>query len=174
MIYSSHSLSSVDLKVNGQFNLGLVRPMVHSDVSEVVEIERQVTYHPWTQNAFSESLKAGYKCWVIDSDSRVVAYLVQAICTEESHILNLAVKTSRQGRGLGRGLVKKACTDAAKNGVIKILLEVRPNNLIAQQLYESEGFMVFGRRHNYYRSCDRTEDALVMVRDLESASVMTT
>ena len=174
MIYSSRNLCSIKLKLTDQFNRELVRPMAYSDISEVVGIERKVTYHPWTQNAFSESLKAGYKCWVIDSDSRVIAYLVQSISTEESHILNLAVKKSRQGQGLGRGLVKKACTDAAKNGVIKILLEVRPNNLIAQQLYESEGFLVFSRRHNYYRFRGRAEDALVMMRVLKPASAMTT
>ena len=160
--------------MNGQLELELVRPMVQSDISEVVKIERQVTPHPWTENSFSGSLKADYKCWVIESNSRVIAYLVQSIYTGESHILNLAVTNSWQGQGLGRGLVKKACTDAAKSGVKQILLEVRPNNLIAQQLYESEGFLVFGRRYNYYRSCNSAEDALVMVRDLESAAVVTT
>jgi len=39
-------------------------------------------------------------------------------------------------------------------------------------LYESEGFLVFGRRNNYYRSCDRAEDAFVMEWVLEPASVM--
>ena len=174
MIYSSRNHCSMNPKVNDQLDLELVRPMVESDISEVVKIEQQVTPHPWTENAFSESLKANYKCWVIESNRRVIAYLVQSTYTGESHILNLAVANSRQGQGLGRCLVKKACTDAAKSGVNKILLEVRPSNLVAQQLYESEGFLVFSRRHNYYRSCNSAEDALVMVRDLESAAVVTT
>ena len=146
--------------------------MAYSDIPQVVEIEQQVTFHPWTQNAFSESIKAGDKCWVIEYDNQVVAYLVQSIYTEESHILNLAAKSTRQGQGVGRDLVNKVCIDAAKNGVMKILLEIRPNNLIARQLYESEGFLVFGRRNNYYRSCDRAEDVLIMERVLEPASVM--
>ena len=65
----------MDLKINGQYDLGIVRPMAHSDISQVVEIERKATFHPSTQNAFSESLKAGYKCWIIDSDGPVIAYL---------------------------------------------------------------------------------------------------
>ena len=84
----------------------------------------------------------------------------------------MAAKSTRQGQGAGRDLVNKVCIDAAKNGVMKILLEIRPNNLIARQLYESEGFLVFGRRNNYYRSCDRAEDVLIMERVLELASVM--
>ena len=173
MICSLRILCSMKLKVDGQFSLRLVRPMVHSDISEVVGIERQVTYHPWTQISFSESLKSGYRCWVVEFNSRVIAYLVQSIYNDESHILNLAVTTSWQGQGLGRVLVKKACTDAAKNRVTKILLEVRLNNLIAQQLYESEGFLVSGRRHNYYRSREGAEDALVMVRNLKAATILT-
>ena len=57
--------------MNGQYDLGIVRPMAHSDISQVVEIERKATFHPSTLNAFSESLKAGYKCWIIDSDDPV-------------------------------------------------------------------------------------------------------
>ena len=158
--------------MNGQYDLEIVRPMACADISQVVEIERQVKYHPWAQNAFSECLKAGYQCWVIESDNQVIAYIDPSFYCEESHMLNLAVNSTQQGHGLGRGLVKKACVDAAKNGVVKILLEVRSNNLIVRQFYESEGFLVFGRRNNYYRSCDRAEDAFVMERVLEPASVM--
>ena len=159
--------------MNGQYDLEVARPMAYSDIPQVVEIEQQVTFHPWTQNAFSESIKAGDKCWVIEYDNQVVAYLFQSIYTEESHILNLAVKSTRQGQGLGRGLVKKACADASRNGVITILLEVCPNNLTARQLYESERFLVLGRRNNYYRSGSRSEDALVMKRVLKHSSVIT-
>ena len=122
----------MDLKTNGQNDLKIIRPKANSDIPQVVEIERKVTFHPSTQNAFSESLKAGYKCWFIDSDDPFITYLVQSIDTEESRILNLAAKSTRQDQGVGRDLVNKVCIDAAKNGVMKILLEIRPNNLIAR------------------------------------------
>ena len=157
--------------MNGQYDLEIVRPMACADISQVVEIERQVKFHPWAQNAFSECLKAGYQCWVIDSDDQVIAYIVPSFYCEESYMLNLAVNSTQQG--LGRGLVKKACVDVAKNGGAKILLAVRSNNLIVRQFYESEGFLVFGRRNNYYRFSGQTEDALAMVRVLGPASVMT-
>ena len=158
--------------MNGQYDLEIVRPMACADISQVVEIERQVTFHPWAQKAFSECLKAGYQCWLIDSDNQVIAYIGPSFYCEESHMLNLAVNSTQQGQGLGRGLVKKACVDVAKNGVVKILLEVRSNNLIVRQFYESEGLLVFGRRNNYYRSSGQTEDALAMEQVLGPASVM--
>jgi hypothetical protein len=61
--------------MTGQYDLGIVRPMAHSDISLVFEIERKVTFHPSTQNALSESLEVGYKCWIIDSEDPVSAYL---------------------------------------------------------------------------------------------------
>ena len=85
----------MDLKMNGQYDLEIVRPRPHSDIPQVVEIERKVTFHPSTQNAFSESLKAGNKYWIIDSDDSVIAYLVHSIDTEESRILNSVEKSTR-------------------------------------------------------------------------------
>ena len=102
----------------------------------------------------------------------MIAYLIQSIYSEESDILILAVKSTRQDRGAVRVLVNKACTDAAKNAVMKILLEVRPNHLIARQFYASEGFLLFVRKNNYYRSCERAEDAFVIEQVLETAPVM--
>ena len=61
--------------MNGQYDLGIVRPMAHSDIPQVVEIERKATFHPLILNGFSESIKAGRKCWIIDSDDPVIAYL---------------------------------------------------------------------------------------------------
>ena len=91
--------------MNGQYDLEVARPMAYSDIPQVVEIEQQVAFHPWTQSAFSESIKGADKCWVVEYGNQVVSYLVQSIYTEESHILNLAVKGARQGQGLGLSLI---------------------------------------------------------------------
>jgi len=93
--------------MNGQYDLGVVRPMAHSDIPQVVEIERKAIFHPSTQNALSQSLEAGYKCWIINSNDPVIAYLVQSIDTEESRILNMAVNSTRQGQDVGRDFVEK-------------------------------------------------------------------
>jgi len=45
--------------------------------------------------------------------------------------LNLAAKSTQQGQGIGRDLAQKVSIDVAKNEVMNILLEVRPNNLLA-------------------------------------------
>ena len=68
----------MDLKIKGEYDLGIVRPMAHSNIPQVVEIERKITFHPLSLNTFSVSLKAGYKYWIIDSDDPV-----NALATEQ-------------------------------------------------------------------------------------------
>lgn len=68
----------MDLKIKGQYDLGIVRPMAHSNITQVAEIERKITFHPLSLNTFSVSLKPGYKYWIIDSDDPV-----NALATEQ-------------------------------------------------------------------------------------------
>jgi ribosomal-protein-alanine N-acetyltransferase len=43
-----------------------------------------------------------------------------------------------------------------------MLLEVRPSNAAAQQMYERYGFVRIGTRRGYYPARDGREDAIVM------------
>lgn len=55
---------------------------------------------------------------------------------------------------------------AASMGALRITLEVRLSNTVAQELYKKYGFISRGTRRNYYND----EDALVMwLDDLEPA-----
>ena len=45
--------------MNGQYDLEIVRPMACADISQVVEIERQVKFHPWAQTHSLNVLKRG-------------------------------------------------------------------------------------------------------------------
>lgn len=48
-----------------------------------------------------------------------------------------------RGQGIGRAVLRRLLTDAAERGISRISLSVEPGNR-AQQLYESEGFVVVG------------------------------
>jgi ribosomal-protein-alanine N-acetyltransferase len=79
---------------------------------------------------------------------------------DEAHITNIAVRQEYQGRGIG-GLLLIATFDLAR--ALKasfITLEVRPSNLVAQNLYHRYGFMQTGLRRGYY--LDNKEDAIIM------------
>lgn len=143
------------------------RPMTGFDLPLVTSIEQSAAAYPWTSGNFSDCLSAGYECWVLEVEGQVAGYLVMSVGGGEAHLLNLAVGSQQQRLGLGRGLLRKACIDASRLGADYIQLEVRPSNLAARSLYETEGFIELAVRKDYYRSQGAKEDAFVMHRALD-------
>jgi ribosomal-protein-alanine N-acetyltransferase len=82
---------------------------------------------------------------------------------DEAHIINIAVRASHRGKGVGE-LLLVSSIDMAKNLHAQVVtLEVRVSNKIAQNLYSKYGFVETGVRKNYYT--DNKEDALIMTTD---------
>ena len=71
--------------------------------------------------------------------------------------LGIAVRTSAQGRGLGRLMMAHLHAEAGRRGATVVRLRVHPDNVRARRLYESLGYAYAGE--------DRGE--LVMLVDLE-------
>ena len=140
--------------------------MTGSDLPLVTSIEQSVAAYPWTGGNFSDCLKAGYECWVLEIKGRIAGYLVMSVSGDEAHLLNLTVESQQQRLGLGRSLLRKACRGASQLGASRILLEVRPSNLAARCLYEKEGFKELAVRKDHYSSQGVKEDAFVMERTL--------
>jgi len=72
------------------------------DVGRVVEIERQIYQFPWSPGNFTDSLHAGYNCWINQQSAEITGYGVMMLAAGEAHLLNLGIATEWQGRGLGR------------------------------------------------------------------------
>jgi len=144
-----------------------LRPMTESDLDPIMEIENTVYPHPWTHGIFSDCIKVGYNCWVLEQLSEIIGYAVMSIAVNEAHLLNISIKLSHQNQGLGRQLVIQLCDMAKKLQVDTILLEVRPSNVTAVHLYDSIGFNEVGLRKNYYPDQNgKREDALIMAKSL--------
>ncbi len=137
------------------------RKMSFADLGDVLEIERQVYTHPWTEGIFSDCIRVGYHCWVYHEEHRLLAYGLVSVAANEAHILNLCVSPGAQGQGLGKRMLYKLIQIAEERLADSIFLEVRESNLIAQNLYEQEGFNRLGVRRDYYPAVEGREDALV-------------
>lgn len=73
------------------------------------------------------------------------------------------------GRGIGRLMLETILDVAAKTGYTQAELEVVTENTGAVHLYESLGFVQYGRLPNSMRYKDgRTVDSFLMVKDLKS------
>ena len=146
------------------------RPLRDDDLAYVAALEAGIHAAPWTIGNFRDSLAAGYSACIGESEGRVLVYGVLMLAPGEAQVLNLSVAPDARRMGLGRALLRRFIDDARRLGAEQLFLEVRPSNLAAIRLYETEGFARVGRRDAYYPAATPDaprEDALVMRRALE-------
>jgi ribosomal-protein-alanine N-acetyltransferase len=146
-----------------------LRPMVVADVDEVYALEQNVFPHPWSHGNFVDSLASGYDAWVLREREEgalrgaLAGYFLVMYAVDEAHLLDVAVSGERQGSGLGRFLLDRIAARSRSMGMTSILLEVRPSNGRALQVYERYGYAQIGRRKGYYPAHEgQREDAIVM------------
>jgi ribosomal-protein-alanine N-acetyltransferase len=140
----------------------IIRKMQQADVESVMAIEQDIVDFPWTYSIFSDCIKVGYGCWVLEDEEEIVGYGLLSVAATEGHILNLIVKSGRQHQGLGRRLLMHLIEQAKILNATSVFLEVRRSNTIAYDLYIKTGFIVIGERKDYYPAFDGREDALVL------------
>jgi ribosomal-protein-alanine N-acetyltransferase len=145
-----------------------IRPMCAEDLDAVLSNEFTGYIFPWTRGIFAGCLKVGNQCWVIERAGEVIGHAVVTVGGGEAHLLNVCVRGSEQGSGVGRKLTMYAIEQAHAAGANALFLEVRPTNHVALKLYDSIGFAEVGLRKDYYPAQLGHEDAQVLVLDLES------
>jgi [ribosomal protein S18]-alanine N-acetyltransferase len=141
-----------------------LRPMVVGDVDEVHALECSVFPHPWSRANFMDSLASGYDAWVLREPAGALAgYFLLMYALDEAHLLDVAVAAPLHGRGVGRYLLDRIAARAQAQRMASILLEVRPSNTRALEVYRRYGYEEIGRRKGYYPAHEgRREDAIVM------------
>ncbi len=151
------------------------RPMQTGDLDAVYTIETAAYAFPWTRGNFADCLESGYRCEVmlegdVSGEGALVGYSILAPMVDEVHVLNCCVAPQAQGRGLGRQMMLHLISrlehmHLPNTGLPSLLLEVRPSNAAAVNLYTDLGFCEIGRRRGYYPATAEEggrEDALVM------------
>jgi ribosomal-protein-alanine N-acetyltransferase len=91
----------------------------------------------------------------------LIGYLICSRYETIWHVMNIAVDTEHQRRGVASTLLAELY-ERVGDETARFTLEVRRSNLLAIRLYEREGFRAAGLRRRYYQ--DNGEDALVMWR----------
>jgi len=143
-----------------------LRPMKAADINAVMVIEETVYEFPWTYGIFHDCLRVGYCCWVVTLDDDIAAYAILSTGAGESHLLNICVSPASQNQGLGRQLIEHMLGVARRHGAKTCLLEVRPSNHVAVELYNKMDFVEVGVRPGYYPAQKGREDALILAREL--------
>jgi ribosomal-protein-alanine N-acetyltransferase len=133
-----------------------------ADLPTVAGLEKSLYAFPWSLGNFRDSVEAGYDCWVACEDDRVIGYAILMVALDEAHLLNIAVASGWQNRGIGRAFLDFMLGVARQAGVQIVYLEVRPSNLAARHLYRKAGFQQIAIRPSYYPAHGGREDALFL------------
>lgn len=148
--------------------------MGDADLNEVMAMEEASHAHPWTRGNFLDSIAAGYWSYcmraVDEVPKRIWAYCILLPAVDDLHLLNITVNPSMRRQGVALRLMQAIESIASNMQIPRILLEVRPSNHAAINLYERVGFTHLATRRAYYpleSSSGQREDAMVMVKTLE-------
>lgn len=104
-----------------------------------------------------------HECFVAERGGKVIACAIAEIDNDTAEIGSLAVDPDYQRQGIATILLIKLLNAIKKHGVNFVVLEVRPSNEPAIELYKKFGFQIVEREENYYLD----EDAWIMARELD-------
>lgn len=146
-----------------------VNRMSHSDLEEVMEIEKKSFPSPWSKDQFVWELKNRVSTLFVARErikdlARLYGYICFWVVADEAHILNLAIHPAFRKLNAASLLLDHTLVYCRERGVRQVFLEVRRSNRPAQALYRKFGFVIDRIRKGYYN--DTQEDALVMALNL--------
>ena len=175
------SINSLKSDTQGVSELSFL-PMTTADLDAVLAIESVSHIHPWTQGNFSDSLAAGHWAYCVRPqledalkgsylDPEILwAYCILFPAVDELHLLNITVSPKLRRLGIGAKMMHAIEGVAAQQKMPRIILEVRPSNINAMQLYQALGYEQIGLRKNYYpidAASGLREDAWVFAKSIK-------
>ena len=163
----------MDLKMETDNNVvGSVRLATENDVEKIAKVEQRCFSEPWSENAFRSCLTDDTDLFVLEVNGVICGFAVfDRTLGIEAELQNIAVAPEVRGLRLSRLLMDAIIASARKNGVERIMLEVRASNEAALSLYTKYNFEKVGLRPGYYRH--PTENAILMDLILDKAELST-
>jgi len=138
-----------------------IRRMNEIDIDGVLSVEEQSFTTPWSRDGFVTEMKNELSYYLIMSDAgKIIGYAGMWLIVDEAHVTNVAIVPGYRGQKLGEKLMTALIECAKERGALRMTLEVRASNTVAQGLYAKFGFTSQGIRRKYYT--DTQEDALIM------------
>jgi ribosomal-protein-alanine N-acetyltransferase len=143
----------------------LIRKMTDQDINRIMVIEVESFSLPWSKQSYISELKNDFANYLVcDYEGVVAGYGGIWVVFEEAHITNIAIARDYRGTGMGKTLMLELEKVARTKKALRILLEVRPTNEAARNMYKSLGYVDTGLRKAYYS--DNGEDAILMTKFL--------
>ncbi len=133
----------------------MIRAAVGADVDAVVVLEQTcLGDDAWSRGLVEQGIAAALPTvsyLVAELDGRVVGHAVASAAGDDAELQRIAVDPAYRRRGLASELLTAVEEQAATDGAVRLLLEVREDNATAAAFYQAQGFEEVGRRRGYYR-----------------------
>lgn len=116
----------------------------------------------WSKDILKTEILGDNKKYIVAKNkNQIIGFAGIMINIDEIEVMNIVVKKSFRGKGIGKILLNKII-EIAKEANKNIFLEVNENNFVARRLYENVGFEVISVRKKYYNGID---NAIIMKKN---------
>ena len=145
-----------------------IRPAELADLPALMALEIDSYQHPWNESMMKNELNDNPHAHVtvMDYEGIIIGYACFWIIDDEAMLNKLTITRLLRGRQLGQLLLNDTIERMRSAGCIRVTLEVRVSNTVAQAVYQKAGFQMIGIRKKYY---DDGEDAQVMLLQLQES-----
>ena len=149
-----------------------ILPATEAQLDEIMNLEHECfARDAWPIETMRFELVAEHtRYFVLEIDGKIAGYagLSKLPGNDQADVQTVAVHESLRGQGFGRKLMDRLITEAKLLRASELFLEVRADNQVAQNLYESLGFEHIDTRKRYYQPDD--VDAWIMRARLDAGS----
>jgi ribosomal-protein-alanine N-acetyltransferase len=142
-----------------------IRRATLADAADLSRIHAASFDDGWTIEDFTTWLSRPEGIAMIaPSEREPVAFGLALEAGADAELLSIATDPALRRGGWGRQIFRALDEEALARGLERWILEVARNNVAAQGLYRSHGFVEIGVRKAYYKTSDGRVDAIVMSR----------
>lgn len=137
----------------------VIRNATEQDLETILSIEREAYPDPWGEESFRFLMNQTKGIAIVAAQRFPIGYAFGRVMEDEGELLNLAVSRSYRLRNVAKAVLNEFLTQCWSCGAQTVYLEVRVRNEGAIKLYRNSGFVIDGRRKQYYQN---GEDAFIM------------
>jgi len=129
-----------------------IRRMTEADLADVERADA-ASFDPLWQNSL-ETLHRAYTqsliATVAENEDGIMGYQLSTGGGQRAHLARLAVQAARQGRGVGRALLRDLFARLTNHGIFTLSVNTQSDNAASLSLYQKMGFVRTGEQYPVY------------------------
>lgn len=138
-----------------------IHEVTEEDLPDIERLEQNIFPDPWSRKGLLDTWNQAHAlilgAW---QEEKLVGYLIFYHVLDEGEIARIAVEETRRCHGVAGRMMEELFCCCERDGITRIMLDVRESNSVAIRFYRRHGFAEDGIRKKYYEN--PTENAILM------------